>query len=128
MIDLNPDTVENIAEFAREFQAMAAMEIADSPPGPVDDRKFEQLNEWHGDPGYLELKNAIEDLEPDQQATLLALMWLGRGDYPLEDWQVALAYASEVTASNTADYLITTPLLADYLEEGLSLQGYTTER
>jgi hypothetical protein len=46
----------------------------------------------------------------------------------LEDWQVPLAHASEVTASNTADYLISTPLLAEYLEEGLSLHGYSTER
>ena len=28
---------------------------------------------------------------------------------------------------STADYLIATPLLADYLEEGLSLHGYEDE-
>jgi len=34
---------------------------------------------------YEELKTTIEDLEPDQQVCLVALMWLGRGDFTLED-------------------------------------------
>ncbi len=37
-------------------------------------------------------------------------------------------FASEVTENNTADYLIFTALLAEYLEEGLSLHSYSTER
>jgi len=32
------------------------------------------------DPTYAELKTTIDDLEPDQQIRLVALMWLGRGD------------------------------------------------
>ncbi len=57
MIDFNPDIVENIAEFAREFQAMEADE---APEGPADGRSFEQLYEWHDDPAFLVLKNAVE--------------------------------------------------------------------
>lgn len=126
MIDLNPETVTNIAEVAREFQAFASMEPNESAADPANGDALGQLTEWHGDPVYLELKNVIDDLEPDQQATLVALMWLGRGDYELDDWGDALEYANEVEGVPTAEYLIATPLLADYLLEGLSLHGYDT--
>lgn len=124
MIDLNSTTVRNIIDYAREFQAEASMEAEDAPTSLTDDQAFERLTEWHGDTRYTELRNAIEDLEPDQQRTLVALMWLGRGDYDIDDWKEALTYAGEAESVATADYLIATPLLADYLEEGLSLHGY----
>lgn len=124
MIDLNPETVANIAGYAREFQTAASMETETAPETLTDDSAFEKLTEWHGDSGFVELKNAIEDLEPDQQVTLVALMWVGRGDYDIDEWEAALAYAAEAVGVSTADYLIATPLLADYLEEGLSLHGY----
>ena len=124
MIDLNPDSVRVVIDLARTFQATSAMETEDMPVGPADDQSFEHLEEWHGDPAYLELKGSIEDLEPDQQATLVALMWVGRGDYELDDWADALAYATEVHGASTPDYLIASPLLADYLEQALAAHGY----
>ena len=57
----------------------------------------------------------------------MALMWLGRGDYEFDDWDQALKYAREAEGVSTSDYLIATPLLADYLMEGLSLHGYDTD-
>jgi hypothetical protein len=124
MIDLNPESVRNIAAYAREFQTEASMEADDAPEPAWDDDDFESSAEWHGDDRFIELKNAIEDLEPDQQRTLVALMWVGRGDYTVDDWEEALAYASEADSVSTADYLIATPLLADYLEEALIQHGY----
>ncbi len=124
MIDLNPEIVANIANYAREFQTFASIDEDLAPEALTDDSVAEKVSQWHGDPSYLELKNAIDDLEPDQQATLVALMWVGRGDYLVEDWDEALAYANEASGVTTSDYLIATPLLADYLEEGLILHGY----
>ena len=127
MLELNPESVAQIAEKAREFQSEEILLPPEPPPVPVDDTAFEYTAEWHGDPGYNELKDAIEDLEPDQQSVLVALMWLGRGDYGMEEWEDALAYAEEVHTDSTADYLIATPLLADYLMEGLDKHGYDVE-
>ena len=124
MIDLNSETVRNIVNYAREFQTQASMAGETAPESLTDDQAFERLTEWHGDDRFIELKNAIDDLEPDQQRTLVALMWVGRGDYSVDDWDAALAYAAEAGGVATADYLIATPLLADYLEEGLSQHGY----
>jgi hypothetical protein len=127
MINLNPETVARIAEHARDFQVSTSMEMDDSPVPPFDASGIEEPTEWHGDPGYAELKTVIDDLEPDQQATIVALMWLGRGDYEFDDWDQALKYAREAEGVSTSDYLIATPLLADYLMEGLSLHGYDTD-
>ena len=57
--------------------------------------------------------------------TLVALMWVGRGDYLLGEWEEALEYAEEAWTEHTAEYLIGTPLLADYLAE--ALQQFETE-
>ncbi len=50
---------------------------------------------------------------------MVALMWVGRGDYALEEWDDALSQARDSWNKRTADYLIGTPMLADYLAEGL---------
>lgn len=75
--------------------------------------------DFGGDPYYQELKTTINDLEPDQQISLVALMWLGRGDFSITEWNEALQNAGESWNDHTADYLIGTSLLADYLSEGL---------
>jgi len=62
-------------------------------------------------------------VEPDQQVDLITLMWVGRGDYRAEEWQRALADARDRWNERTAEYLIETPLLSDYLSEGLDRLG-----
>jgi hypothetical protein len=76
---------------------------------------------------YQELVSTIMELEPDQQACLVALMWLGRGDYDVEDWEEAKSDAEERATRQTAEYLLGSPMLADYLQEGLDLLGYACE-
>ena len=46
-------------------------------------------------------------------------MWLGRGDYTVDEWERALTDARASWNERTADYLLGTPLLADYLADGL---------
>lgn len=54
-------------------------------------------------------------------------MWIGRDTFSIEEWEEALQEAGDSWTKSTADYLIGTPLLANYLEEGLSLLGYSAE-
>jgi len=81
------------------------------------------------DMSFLEIKTAVEDLSPEQQAELVALMWLGRGDFTLEEWEDARAEALEQFRDNesTAGYLLAHPMVADHLQEGLIAQGYTCD-
>jgi len=113
MLNVNPETVRFIIDKAQEFQVLGQ----DDAEEPADNR----------DPAYAELKATIDDLEPDQQIDLIGLMWLGRGDYGADEWDRVLADARDAWNARTADYLIGTPLLADYLADGLEQVGYTPE-
>ena len=78
-------------------------------------------------PAGQELVDAINSLSDPERVELLALTWLGRGDYSKEDWREALKEARRIHDEKETDYLVGTPLLADYLYEGLSQLGYSIE-
>jgi hypothetical protein len=118
-LELNRDTVRQIIDMAREFHTRDDVTF-DEEPAIADEFWSDQVSaEFAADPYYQELKTGIEDLEPDQQISLVALMWLGRGDYSLSEWGEAVANAEDSWNDHTADYLIGTSLFADYLAEGL---------
>ena len=55
----------------------------------------------------------------DEAAELVAIAWIGRGDFEAEDFQQAVDEARDRAAGSTATYLLGMPLLADHLEAGL---------
>jgi hypothetical protein len=109
---------------AREFDAEVPVEpdAATGSDGPDDDER-EVLLDTPDNPTEQELRDAIDGLGPPERQELLALMWLGRGDYDAESWPEALRQAGDSTNQNLTDYLVGTPLLGDYLEEGASALG-----
>ena len=117
--DLNRDTVRSIIDMAHEFHARDDVTFEEEPEVADEYWSSQVTSDFAGDPYYLELKSTINDLEPDQQISLVALTWLGRGDFSFEEWSDALQSAEESWNDHTADYLIGTSLLADYLAEGL---------
>jgi Protein of unknown function (DUF3775) len=98
-----------------------------SGSNPSDDAERDVLEDSSDNPTYQELVDAINSLSELQCIELLALTWLGRGDYGKEEWREALEEARRIHDKKETDYLIGTPLLADYLEEGLSQFGYSLE-
>lgn len=70
-----------------------------------------------------ELRAFIERMDVDEQAEMVAIMWIGRGSFEPEDWSEALTTARREATTPTADYLIGTPHLADHLEAGLEAAG-----
>ena len=75
-----------------------------------------------------ELESLIEELNEDEQASLVALAWVGRGDYDTDDWPEALRLARERNeAGGTASYLMGMELLGDLLSEGLAAFGTPAE-
>ena len=63
----------------------------------------------------------------DEQANLVALMWVGRGTYEKEEFEEAVETARAERINATSNYLLGIPLLADYLEEGLEKLGYSVD-
>jgi hypothetical protein len=120
MLNINPEIVCHIISKAREFFAKEEIVIPenDDPEDFSDDWYYEVLADYKDDLTLQEITTNINDLEPDQQAALVALLWIGRGDF--EDWDSAFAEAQRSWNKRTAEYLMTKPLLADFLEEGLA--------
>lgn len=120
-LDLNRDTVEFIIDKAHEFHAKEAVTIPEEPLSPSDDWARQVLADHADDPTFQEVQATVEDLDPYQRVMLVALMWVGRGDYGIDEWDDALRAASDGANERTADYLLGTPLVADYLSEGLEI-------
>jgi hypothetical protein len=126
-LTISPEKVCFIIVKAREFDAKD--EVTDPDPGsnPSDDRDMAVLEDHTDDPVVEELTSFINSLSEDEQVDLVALTWLGRDDYSASDWPTVRAEAARAHNERTAEYLLGTPLLPDFLEEGLSLLGRSCE-
>ena len=122
-LGISTDKVCFIVVKAREFHAK--VEVVEPNPGsnPSDEDFREILEDYADDSTYSELRSFITDLNSDEAAALVALAWIGRGDYDKADALVALAAAREAQNQRTAEYLIGKPLVAEYLEDGLAAFG-----
>ncbi len=114
------DTVCFIIQKAHDLQGKTASSLSEDDTGETDDLAAEILEDRATDPVELELRSVIDDLPDDAQIDLVALMWLGRDE---DEWASLRALAEQEHNDATALYLIGTPLLADYLEAGLSALG-----
>jgi hypothetical protein len=121
------DTVAWIILKAREFDVKDPASVdSDDDDGH---NALGVLEDRADDPTVVELRNWIHDLDDDEQAELVALMWLGRGDdedagtFP---GLVEEARRQQQHGRRTVSYLLGTPQLGDYLEEGLEKLGVDT--
>lgn len=73
--------------------------------------------------GERELRPLIERLGRDEQAELVAIMWIGRGAFEAEDWLEARATAISEATTPCADYVLGTPHFTDHIEAGLDALG-----
>ena len=74
-----------------------------------------------------ELHDALAALNDDEMTEVLALVWVGRGDYDADEWAEAVAAARDETDMRTPQYLMGIPDLGDLLAEGLGAFGVSLE-
>jgi hypothetical protein len=122
-LDLPLDVLSFIILKAREYDVKEARSDPNSGSNPADDGQTDVLENTPDDPVREELLGAIEGLRDDQKARLVALAWLGRGTYMLDEWQDAVAMARREHNARPGHYLLGLPLLGDYLEDGLAMFG-----
>lgn len=130
-LSIGPDTVRLFILKAKALTAAVNEDYADGAEHEVEfgadslgkhhhdglaEEKSENLTEE-------ELRQLINDLNVDEAAELIALAWVGRGDYDASEWADALTAARERANKRTAKYLLGLPQLADWLEEGLEAIG-----
>ena len=80
-----------------------------------------------GSPIRGEIVEFIDDLDEDEAAALVALAWIGRGDFEPDDWRNAVKMARERRTGATSRYVLGMELLPDHLEEALSHFGRSCE-
>jgi hypothetical protein len=126
-LTVSSETVCFLIVKAREFDVKEEVSDPDSGSNPTDDMDADVLEDRADDPTEEEIRSMVDALSVDEQVDLVALAWLGRGDYDVKDWPSVRAQAAEQHNNQTASYLLGLPLLGDYLEEGLSLVGRNCE-
>lgn len=124
-LNISTEKVCYIIIKAREFDAKVEPSEPDPGSNPVDDRDSEILEDYAGDPTLTELRTAIDELNDDEIVDLIALVWVGRGDFGREGWEEARSLARERHRRHSADYLTGMPEFGDFLEEGLAALGHS---
>jgi len=125
MPTIAPRTVAWIILKAREFDGKDEDTIGESD-GDYDDNPLAVLEDRPGDATEDELRSWIEDLNDTEQAELVAIYWIGRGDGDAKEFDDLVAQARRARTTPTADYLLGSPMLGDMLEEGLEALGIDT--
>ena len=121
-LDIPRDRLAAIILHARAYDAQTATAGGGEGSNATDDGVSAVLSGSGGAIGA-ELRAEIESLSEDEQAALVALAWIGRGDFDPEDWEEAKQTALDRATGPTARYLMEMPLLGDYLEEGAATLG-----
>lgn len=125
MLRISPDKVCWAVVKAREIDVKVAPEELDDASN--EDMMNRILEDYADDATFEELRSFLSALNDDELEDLLALTWLGRGDDTVDEWPEILGEVRDVRERHTVDYLLGTPLLADYLEEGLAKFGLSCE-
>ncbi|MBL8658796.1 MAG: DUF3775 domain-containing protein [Rhodospirillales bacterium] len=105
---------------AREFDAKMEPEVSEPGDNPTDDAEREILFDYPDDPTVEEIRSFLAAFNVDEMVELLALMWVGSGDYDIDEWEDALEDARDDPDSRRIDAFLGMPLLGDFLEEGLA--------
>ncbi len=127
MHEISSDKVAYVILKARESDADMAVPDESLSAIKMEDDAFETLEDRTSDTTPSEVAEFIAGLNEDEQADLVALVWIGRGTYSAEEFEEAVKMAKAERTNPTEVYLLGIPLLADYLEAGLEKLGYTME-
>ena len=127
MLEISTEKVAHIIVRAREYDAKTGSWEDVVTTGFREEDGDSVLENFSSDATRSELAEFIGNLNEDEQASLVAIAWVGRGSFSPEEVDEAISTAKSERVNKTEDYLLGIPLLADYLEEGLEKLGYSVE-
>jgi len=127
MLEISTAKVAHVIVRAREYDAKTGSWEDTLDSDFREDNSDSILENFSNDSTAGELAEFIANLNDDEQASLVALVWIGRGTYGPDEVDEAIEVAKSEKVNKTEDYLMGIPLLADYLEDGLDKMGYSVE-
>lgn len=121
-----PDQVAFVIVKAREFAAkVGATRLNEASNAADDDGQNRMLENMRRDPVLQELEGAVAALSREGQRELVALSWIGRGEFTPADWNEACRQARDIGHDGEISaYLLRDPLIGEELAEGLNQMGY----
>jgi len=122
MPEINPEKICFVIIKSRELDSEDSGVEADAS-NETDDGFTSILTDKGKGPTKAELTAFIEAMDEDEQSAIVAMMWIGRGDYDAPDWKSAVEEARARHSGPVSQYLLGTPLLSDYLETALAEYG-----
>jgi hypothetical protein len=125
-LGISLEAVATIVDHARALQGKEETDAAQASED--EDSEAALLQQTPDDMTAGALRAFIADLNEDEQASLIALTWIGRGDHGAEDWEEARALAAERNEGrDAAAYLLAMDNLGDLLAEGVAAFGLSIE-
>lgn len=116
MMKIEPQKVRNILAKIKHFQG----KIDEYPKLTTQEDTSHILS----DPEYQNLLATINNLPPDQQATLVALMYVGQGDFKKSELAEAFNVAQNQLTRHIGQYLLSQPNVINHIENGLNILGF----
>jgi hypothetical protein len=122
-MDIALDKVCELILRLREIDMKDGATDPASGSNPTDDGAVDVFTSDPDDPTEEEVREVIAGMNEDERHDLVAIAWIGRGDFEPEEWAEALRTARERETQSTADYLLGIPNIGDLLDEGLASLG-----
>lgn len=122
-LEISTDYLETLMAKIRGVMGRTASSIPDRGSNPTDDEAGAELENSRSDLSDDEIAMEIRGLNEGQQAELVALLWLGRGDAEPEEWSRLMERARREVRAPVDAYLLGQPLLAEHWAEGLARLG-----
>jgi len=122
-LSLPTDYLAQLIVTTRGVQAKEGEVDPESGSNPVDDKMWDVLQDDPKDLAREEIRERLQGLNDRQQAELVALMWIGRGDAEPEEWESTIELARDLKDGPTPRYLLRHPLVAEHWAEGAARLG-----
>jgi hypothetical protein len=122
---INPDKVCGFLQAARESAAKIPATTGDRTTTGDDSPLTFMEDNGEQDTAREQMVEFVGGLNVEEQVDLLALIYLGRGDFDLAEWDSALTEARDRIAAGDADFMIGDRALPAYLGEALDAFGKT---
>lgn len=120
---ISVEKVCDLIETARELAGKVEPTTGDDTT-TGDDSKLVTIEDYPGqDSRRRQTVEFIAGLNVEEQTDLLTLIWIGRGDYDIAEWDSAVTEAEARIAARDPDFMIGDPSLPDYLGAGLEAFG-----
>jgi Protein of unknown function (DUF3775) len=122
-LSISSDYLARLVVKTRGLQAREGEVDPRSGSNATDDNMIDALQDTVGDLSRLEVQQELQGLDDRQQAELVALMWIGRGDAEPEEWNQTVELARQLKDGPTPRYLLRHPLVAEHWQEGAAKLG-----